>query len=348
MEFLETTEIANDQNFDELRFPVQYVNRPNLDFRGYCGTLGSGIVRPGDEVTVLPSGKTSRVKSIVTFDGEIQEAFPPMSVTLTLEDEIDVSRGDMLVHSSDNVQVSNRFDAMIVWMAEQELMPGRQYDIKLATQTIAGGITSIRYCVDVNTQEPHPAATLKLNEIARCEITLERPVVTDDYRAHHTTGSFIIVDRLTNSTVAAGMIAADSASENEISDSLITSNASITKADRERRYGQKAVTLAIRGGSEQQRDTLLFTLERQLFTQGRAVALLNRNNLPAELNAVATLLNENGLIVLAEATDSALPEGTLLVDLDGAEADLRLNGSEQPVTTQVNAILELLRLQGAA
>ena len=346
MEFLETTEIANDQNFDELRFPVQYVNRPNLDFRGYCGTLGSGIVRPGDEVTVLPSGKTSRVKSIVTFDGEIQEAFPPMSVTLTLEDEIDVSRGDMLVHTNDNVQVSNRFDAMIVWMAEQELMPGRQYDIKLATQTIAGGITSIRYCVDVNTQEPHPAATLKLNEIARCEITLERPVVTDDYRAHHTTGSFIVVDRLTNSTVAAGMIAGDSSTDTD--DTLVTTSASITKADRERRYGQKAVTLAIRGGSEQQRDTLLFTLERQLFNQGRAVALLNRNNLPAELAAVATLLNENGLIVLAEATDSALPQGALVVDLDGADADLRLNSAEQPIAIQVNAILELLRLQGAA
>ena len=346
MEYLETIEIANDQNFEQLRFPVQYVNRPNLDFRGYCGTIGSGIVRPGDEVTVLPSGKSSRVKSIVTFDGELQEAFPPMSVTLTLEDEIDISRGDMLVHSSDDVQVSNRFDAMVVWMAEQELLPGRQYDVKLATQTIAGGISSIRHCVDVNTQEPHPAATLKLNEIARCEITLERPVVTDDYRAHHTTGSFIIVDRLTNITVAAGMIAADNSSDTDTDDILVSTSASITKADRERRYGQKAITLAIQGGSEQQRDTLLFTLERQLFNQGRAVALLNRNNLPADLSSVATLLNENGLIVLAEATDGSLPQGSLVVNLEGTDADLSLNASAQPVTAQVNAILELIREQG--
>ncbi|GGK75990.1 sulfate adenylyltransferase subunit CysN [Amphritea balenae] len=347
MELLENIEIANDQNFEQLRFPVQYVNRPNLDFRGYCGTIGSGIVRPGDEITVLPSGKSSRVKSIVTFDGELQEAFPPMSVTLTLEDEIDISRGDMIVHSNDDVRVSNRFDAMVVWMAEQELLPGRQYDVKLATQTIAGGISSIRHAIDVNTQQQHPAATLKLNEIARCEITLERPVVTDDYRAHHSTGSFIIVDRLTNTTVAAGMIAGDDSADNQISDNFVTTKASIRKEDRERRYGQKAVTLAIRGGAEQERDTLLFTLERQLFNQGRAVAVLNRNNLPGDLNAVATLLNNSGLLVLAEATDSALPEGSLIVDLNGANADLCLNSSAQPVSAQVNAILELLRQRGA-
>jgi len=342
MEYLEKIEIANDQNFDKLRFPVQYVNRPNLDFRGYCGTIGSGIVRPGDEVTVLPSGKSSRVKSIVTFDGELQEAFPPMSVTLTLEDEIDISRGDMIVHSNDTPTVSNRFDAMIVWMAEDELLPGRQYDVKLATQTIAGGISSIRHCVDVNTQEEHPAATLKLNEIARCEITLERPIVADDYRSHHGTGSFIIVDRLTNTTVAAGMIAEAGDSSAAVTDDLVTSVSSVSQADKARRFGQKAITLAVTGGSEQQRDTLLYTLESQLFNLGRAVAVLNRSNLPAELEPVATLLNENGLLVLAEAAEK-LPENALLVDLDGGAADLSLNSEAQPVAAQVNAALELLR-----
>lgn len=342
MEYLEKTEIANDQNFDKLRFPVQYVNRPNLDFRGYCGTIGSGIVRPGDEVTVLPSGKSSRVKSIVTFDGELQEAFPPMSVTLTLEDEIDISRGDMIVHSSDTPTVSNRFDAMVVWMAEDELLPGRQYDVKLATQTIAGGISSIRHCVDVNTQEEQPAATLKLNEIARCEITLERPIVADDYLSHHGTGSFIIVDRLTNTTVAAGMIAEAGDSSAAVTDDLVTSVSSVSQADKARRFGQKAITLAVTGGSEQQRNTLLYTLESQLFNLGRAVAVLNRNNLPAELEPVATLLNENGLLVLAEAAEN-LPENALLVDLDGGAADLSLNSEAQPVAAQVNAALELLK-----
>ncbi|WP_296061640.1 sulfate adenylyltransferase subunit CysN [uncultured Amphritea sp.] len=345
MQYLETIEIANDQNFDQLRFPVQYVNRPNLDFRGYCGTLGSGVVRPGDAITVLPSGKSSRVKSIVSFEGELQEAFPPMAVTLTLEDEIDISRGDMIVHSSDNVPVSNRFDAMVVWMAEQDLMPGRQYDIKMATQTIAGGISSIRHCVDVNTQQQHPAATLKLNEIGRCEITLERPVVTDDYRSHHTTGSFIIIDRLTNITVAAGMIAADNLDNSSVSDHLVTTSAAISKLDRERRFGQKAITLAIQGGSQEQRNTLLYTTERQLFNQGRAVAVLN-NAVVAEAGRVASLFNDNGLLVLTDA-NAALPAGTLVVDLDGGVSDLSLNASAQPASAQANAILELLRENGA-
>nr|WP_320137050.1 sulfate adenylyltransferase subunit CysN [uncultured Amphritea sp.] len=338
MEHLETIEIANDQNFDQLRFPVQYVNRPNLDFRGYCGTLGSGIVRPGDEITVLPSGKSSRVKSIVSYEGELQEAFPPMAVTLTLEDEIDISRGDMIVHSSDKTQVSNRFDAMVVWMAEQELIPGRQYDIKLATQTVAGGISSIRHCVDVNTQQQHPAATLKLNEIGRCEITLERPVVTDDYRSHHTTGSFIVIDRLSNITVAAGMIAADDAEGNLINDQQISHSPTISQAEREQRFGQKAITLAIQGGTQEQRNTLLYTLERQLFNQGRAITVLLNDNHLGEVGSIAALLNENGLLVLTDAAASALPEGALQVDLNSPEL------SEQPsVTAQVHTVLELLR-----
>lgn len=347
MQYLETIEIANDQNFDQLRFPVQYVNRPNLDFRGYCGTLGSGVVRPGDAITVLPSGKSSRVKSIVSFDGELQEAFPPMAVTLTLEDEIDISRGDMIVHSSDNTQVSNRFDAMVVWMAEQQLIPGRQYDIKLATQTVAGGISSIRHCVDVNTQQAHPAATLKLNEIGRCEITLERPVVTDDYRSHHTTGSFIMIDRLTNITVAAGMIAANDGENSIISDSLVTTSSAISKQDRERRFGQKALTLAIHGGTQEQRDTLLYTTERQLFNQGRAVAVLNNNSVTTEIGQVISLFNENGLLVLTDAVATALPDAALVVDLDGNSADLSLDVSAQPVAAQANAVLELLRENGA-
>ncbi|RTE65548.1 sulfate adenylyltransferase subunit CysN [Amphritea opalescens] len=339
MEHLETIEIANDQNFDQLRFPVQYVNRPNLDFRGYCGTLGSGIVRPGDEITVLPSGKTSRVKSIVSYEGELQEAFPPMAVTLTLEDEIDISRGDMIVHSSDKTQVSDRFDAMVVWMAEQELIPGRQYDIKLATQTVAGGISSIRHCVDVNTQQQHPAATLKLNEIGRCEVTLERPVVTDNYREHHTTGSFIVIDRLTNITVAAGMIVADDAQDSLINDQLVSQSPSISQAEREQRFGQKAITLALQGGTKEQRQTLLYTLERQLFNQGRAITvLLDDGHLPGEIGPIASLLNENGLLVLTDATASALPEGAQLIDLDSRDLN------EQPsVPAQVHAILEQLR-----
>ena len=346
MEQLETVEIASDQNFDELRFPVQYVNRPNLDFRGYCGTLASGIVRPGDEVTVLPSGKSSRVKSIVTFDGELDEAFPPMSVTLTLEDEIDISRGDVLVHSSNVPEVTNRFDAMVVWMSEGELIPGRQYDVKLATSTVAGGITNIRHRVDVNTLEKSEVSTLVLNDIARCEITLERPVIADDYKAHHGTGSFIIVDRLSNATVAAGMIV-EGAEQVKLGEGLEVVEASqVSAADKARRFGQQAATVVVSGGTAQQRDMVLYSVEKALFNAGRAVAVLNDATLPAELQsnllATATVLNNNGLLVVAASEAALAGEGLLNVSLDGGEADLRLS-ADQEANRQVAAVLELLQ-----
>lgn len=348
METLESVEIANDHNFDTLRFPVQYVNRPNLDFRGYCGTLASGIVRPGDEVTVLPSGKSSRVKSIVTFEGEIEEAFPPMSVTLTLEDEIDVSRGDVLVHSTDVPEVTNRFDAMVVWMSENELVAGRQYDVKLATTTIAGGVTNIRHRVDVNTLERSEVNTLVLNDIARCEITLERPVIADDYKQHNGTGSFIIVDRLTNATVAAGMVIGDSAAF-EQGDIEIVAEAQVSAADKARRFGQQAATVVVSGGTDAQRDMVLYSVEKALFNAGRAVAVLNAATVPAALQdnliETAAVLNNNGLLVLTSDQTPVAGEALLNVSLEGAEADLRLTAELEPVQ-QVAAVLDLLRQHG--
>ncbi|MBE9396652.1 sulfate adenylyltransferase subunit CysN [Pontibacterium sp. N1Y112] len=345
MEMLESVEIANDQNFDSLRFPVQYVNRPNLDFRGYCGTLASGIVRPGDEVTVLPSGKSSRVKSIVTFEGEIEEAFPPMSVTLTLEDEIDISRGDVLVHSKDIPEATNRFDAMLVWMSESELVQGRQYDVKLATTTIAGGVTNIRHRIDVNTLEKSEVNTLGLNDISRCEITLERPVIADDYKQHHGTGSFIIVDRLTNATVAAGMIVDASGQALLNGDLEIVEQSQVSAADKALRFGQQAGTVVVSGGTEQQRNMVLYSVEKALFNAGRAVAVLNNETLPAELQfnltQTATVLNNNGLLVLAASDDALAGEKVLNVSLDAKDADLRLT-ADQDAAQQVSAVLELL------
>ena len=345
MEMLESVEIANDQNFDSLRFPVQYVNRPNLDFRGYCGTLASGIVRPGDEVTVLPSGKSSRVKSIVTFEGEIEEAFPPMAVTLTLEDEIDISRGDVLVHSNDVPDVTNRFDAMLVWMSESELVQGRQYDVKLATTTIAGGVTNIRHRVDVNTLETSEVNALGLNDISRCEITLERPVIADDYKQHHGTGSFIIIDRLTNATVAAGMIIEASGQALLNGDLEVVEQSQVSAADKARRFGQQAGTVVVSGGTEQQRNMVLYSVEKALFNAGRAVAVLNNETLPAELQSnltqTATVLNNNGLLVLAASDDALAGEKVLNVSLDAKDADLRLV-ADQDSAQQVSAVLELL------
>ena len=206
MNFLESVYIGSDRNLEDFRFPVQYVNRPNLDFRGFCGTLASGIIRKGDEIMVLPSRRTTKVKSIVTFDGEIDEAFTPQSVTLTLTDEVDCSRGDMIVRPGNVPKVSNDFDAMLVWMSAEAMVPGKTYLFKHANQTIPGQIESLRYRVDVNSLHRSPAPDLQLNEIGRCTITLSQPIYYDPYRRNRTTGAFIIIDRISNITVAAGMI----------------------------------------------------------------------------------------------------------------------------------------------
>ncbi|WP_136679919.1 sulfate adenylyltransferase subunit CysN [Neptunomonas sp. XY-337] len=322
METLENVEIANDYNFDTLRFPVQYVNRPNLDFRGYCGTLTSGVVRPGDEVTVLPSGKSSRVKSIVTFDGELEEAYPPMSVTLTLEDEIDISRGDVIVHSHAVPEPTNRFDATLVWMSEDALVPGKNYEIKLLTGRVAGSITAIRHQIDVNTLERSDAASLALNEIGVCELTLERSILSDSYKAFRGTGSFIVVDRLTNGTVAAGMIiGAQAAQEITLEDAPAVSTTA-----KARRFGQQATTLQLSGS--QQALAIAYTLEKALFEQGRAVATLV-NDAPVSAAVAAELLKSQGLIVIST------------VNLAQADITIELNDTEDSIVQVRNVLAEL-------
>ncbi|MCH8148726.1 MAG: sulfate adenylyltransferase subunit CysN, partial [Planctomycetes bacterium] len=197
MHMLETVHIASDRNLNDFRFPVQYVNRPHLDFRGFCGTIASGIVRKGEEVMVLPSRKTSRVKSIVTFDGDLEEAFAPQAITLVLDDEIDVSRGDMICRPGNLPSLQSKFDAMVVWMAEEPMVPGKPYIFKQATKTVPGAVNTLRYQIDVNTLHRLDAPTLGLNEIGRCEIDLNQPIAFDGYRRNRATGSFIIIDRLT-------------------------------------------------------------------------------------------------------------------------------------------------------
>ncbi|MDN6314571.1 MAG: sulfate adenylyltransferase subunit CysN [Halomonas sp.] len=206
LSILESVELSRDRNLTQLRLPVQYVNRPNLDFRGYCGTLAAGIVRPGQQVKALPSGKTATVERVVTYDGDLEAAYPGQAITLTLDDEIDISRGDWLVAASEEVPLSNAFSADVVWMHEDALTPGRLYDFKLATRDLSGQVCRIDYQVDVNTLEHHATDSLALNAIARCEIELTAEIPVDDYRQSPGTGSFIVVDRLSNVTVGAGMI----------------------------------------------------------------------------------------------------------------------------------------------
>jgi bifunctional enzyme CysN/CysC len=206
MHHLETVHIAGDRNLSDFRFPVQLVNRPHLNFRGYCGTVASGVVKPGDEVMVLPSRKTNRVKSIVTFEGDQAEAFAGMAVTLTLEKEVDVSRGDILVHPGNPPHVSQAFEAMLVWMAEQPMTPGKPYYVKHATKMTNASVREIRHRVNVNTLAPEKADRLALNEIAQVVVDLDQPVAFDPYKRNRATGAFVLIDRLTHGTVGAGMI----------------------------------------------------------------------------------------------------------------------------------------------
>ena len=206
LDFLETVPIDLDRNYTDFRYPVQYVLRPNQNFRGFCGKVASGVVRKGDTVMALPSGKTSKVKSIVTYDGELECAYPPLCVTLTLEDEIDISRGEMLVHP-DNLPISYRnFEAMLVWMDEEEMDVNKSFYIKQTTHTTRARVDSIRYKVDVNTMEHSSVDKLQLNEIGRVVFTTGKELFFDPYARNKQTGAFILIDPITNNTSAVGMI----------------------------------------------------------------------------------------------------------------------------------------------
>lgn len=207
MNVLENIEIAKDRNLENFRLPVQYVIRPNLDFRGFAGTIASGTIRPGDEVVSLPSGKSSKVKTISTFDGDQPEAQVSQAITLTLEDEIDVSRGDMLVKAGDLPHVSKGVKAHVIWMAEESLRLHKQYAVKFVSKKALGNVVAIEHKIDVNTMEKSAADNLELNEIALCDISFDMPVIFDKYQDNRITGAFIIIDRITNGTVGAGMIA---------------------------------------------------------------------------------------------------------------------------------------------
>jgi len=340
MEILESVEIAGDRNFDDLRFPVQYVNRPNLNFRGFAGTLASGIVRKGDEIAVLPSGKTSRVKSIVTFDGELEQATPGEAVTLTLEDEIDVSRGDMLVHADSRPRIADSFEAMLVWMGEEPMLPGKKYDIKRATSYVPGSIASISHKV----LEKGAASSLQLNEIGKVKVSLDAPIALDGYAQNRTTGAFIVIDRLTNGTVGAGMIIADPVAHG--SGGHHGALAHVSTEERATRFGQQPATVLFTGLSGAGKSTLAYAVERKLFDMGRAVYVLDGQNLRHDLNKglpqdragrtenwrraahVARQFNEAGLITLA---------AFVAPDAEGREQAKALIGAERLITVYVQA-----------
>ena len=285
MYHLENVHIASDKNLIDMRFPVQYVNRPNLDFRGFCGTLASGVVRRGDEIVVLPSGKTSKIKSIVTYDGELDEAFAPQAVTLTTETEVDISRGDIIVPAGNVPLVSHKFDADIVWMVEEPLVPGKQYIVKHCSKEVIGSVSTIRYRFDVNTAKRVDSPTIGLNEIGRCEIKLTTQIAYDPYRKNRVTGGFILIDRLTNATVAAGMISDKKSSgnddkwEQEAIASLASKDSRVTAAERGARLGQKPATILFTGLTGAGKTTIAYAVERKLFDLGRSAMVLDGENM---------------------------------------------------------------------
>lgn len=287
LNYLETVHIGSDRNLIDLRLPVQYVNRPNLDFRGYAGTMASGVLRPGDEVVVLPGGQKSRVQEIITYDGNIEEAFPPLAVTVTLKDEIDVSRGDMLAHPGNTPKVERDMEAMVVWMTEQPMTPGDQYLFKHTSNLVGGRIADLRYRVDINELHSEEAHELKLNEVGRCHIALDRAIPFDSYKKNRTTGAFIVIDRFTSNTVGAGMIIDRQAAgepsvnfwETEVPGEIHRQTSRVSPTERLNRYGHEPRTILLTGLTGSGKTSVAYALERRLYDSGHAVTVLDGENM---------------------------------------------------------------------
>lgn len=337
---LENVNISTDRNLIDMRLPVQYVLRPNLDFRGFSGTMASGVVRVGDKVASLPSRQESTVKAIYGPDGEIQEAFAQQAITVTLDDEIDVSRGNMLVPVNNIPHIGNEFEAMIVWMHEGAAEAGKSYLIKHTSSMVPGVLSDIRYKVDVNTMrraddeqgaegmeqsekstEHHAPGALQLNEIGRCHITLHRPIAFDAYDKNRTTGAFIVVDRLSNVTIGAGMIVDRIVSKpghtkEPVSQNIVKSDSLVSAEDRQKLLGQKGATVWLTGLSGSGKSTIAQQLEKELIAQGQLCYILDGDNIRHGLNRdlgfsmedrkenirriaeVAALMNDAGVIVI--------------------------------------------------
>ncbi len=312
LEALESADVDRAEEHSGFRLSVQWVNRPNLDFRGFCGTVAAGEVRPGDEVIAMPSGKRSKVKSIVTMDGEQPLAVTDQAITLTLEDEIDVSRGDVICGKDDPVDVSDQFAAHVIWMSDKKMLPGRQYRFKLNNQTVLGSVSELKYKVDVNTLAHEAAKTLDLNEIAMCNLSLARPVVFAPYAKNRRLGSFVIIDRLTNETVGAGML--DFSLRRAAN--IVWQDLDVGKAQRAAQKHQKPCVLWFTGLSGSGKSTIANLVEKKLFDRGRHTYTLDGDNVRHGLNKdlgftdedrvenirrvseVAKLMADSGLIIL--------------------------------------------------
>ena len=310
--YLETVEVGQEAANRPFRLPVQLVTRPDLDFRGYAGIIVGGTVRPGDEVRVLPSGATATVMRIVTFDGDLPVAETGQSVTLTLDREIDVSRGDLIVAAADPAGLADQFEAHLVWMHAEPLLPGRPYLMKLGSSTAACSVTHIKHGINVNTLQRTPATTLAVNDIAVANIATDRRLPFDPYRANRETGGFVLIDRLTNATVGAGMI--DFALRR--SDNIHWQALDVTKEARVAIKGHRPCVVWFTGISGAGKSTIANALEQRLHALGCHTAMLDGDNVRHGLNRdlgftdadrvenirrvgeVARLMADAGLLVL--------------------------------------------------
>ena len=299
LEFLETVEVGADRNFDDFRMPVQYVIRPNLDYRGFAGQISSGVIEKGDLVKVLPSQKISRVASIDTYDGELESAFTPQSVTIRLEDEIDCSRGDVLVKVGNEPVTARTFDAMAVWMHERPLDPQKTYLIKHTTRYVRAEITAVNWKADLETLEQLDTDTLELNDIGNLTLTAHRAITYDPYPRNRSTGAFIIIDSLTNSTVGAGMIVArdSGAGSAGLVEAFGTPRSGVSPNERAVRLGQRGGTVWLTGRPGSGKSTLAYALERRLFDLGYLPTVLD----PDEVGDLDRFEHERSISILGVA-----------------------------------------------
>jgi len=277
---LETVQVEQDAIEKPFRLPVQWVNRPNLDFRGFSGTIASGIIKPGDAIAVTASGQTSKVREIVTFDGNLDQAFAGQAVTITLEDEIDISRGDVLARPDERPEFADQFEARIIWMHEDHLLPGRPYIIKMGAQVTNAQISDLKYKVNVNTLEHIAGKTLELNEVGIANIATDKALAFDPYDDNRHSGRFIIIDRYSNATVGAGMVNHSLRRATNVK----WQEMDINKQARAYQKGQKSAVLWFTGLSGAGKSTIANLVEKKLHAMGKHTYTLDGDNVRHGLN----------------------------------------------------------------
>ena len=280
LNYLEDVDVEKNSLEAPFRLPVQWVNRPNLDFRGFSGTIASGTVKVGDEITVVPSGKTSKVKSIVTYSGDLEAAREDMAITLTLEDEIDISRGDIICHNGAATEHADQLQAHVLWMSDKELFPGRQYLLKTGNKVVPASVTSLKHRIDVNDLSESSAKTLGLNEIGICNLSLGAPIAFDAYTDNRNTGNFILIDRQTNATVGLGLV--DYALHR--SSNVVWQDMTVDRKARSEIKHQKPALLWFTGLSGSGKSTIASLVEKRLLDRGRHTYTLDGDNVRHGLN----------------------------------------------------------------